>query len=74
MQRLRAESIWGMPATIQFSLLSSSLLHRNVKVKTHTSTILTGDFYGHETWSLTIREEHRLRVFKNWVLRRTPGR
>jgi hypothetical protein len=26
--------------------------------------------YGCETWSLILREEHRLRVFENWVLRR----
>jgi hypothetical protein len=30
--------------------------------------------YGCETWSLTIREEHRLRVFENKVLRRIFGR
>ena len=29
--------------------------------------------YGHETWSLTLREEHRLRVFENKVLRRIFG-
>jgi hypothetical protein len=29
--------------------------------------------YGHETWSLTLREEHRLRVFKNKVLSRIFG-
>jgi hypothetical protein len=29
--------------------------------------------YGCETWSLTLREEHRLRVFKNKVLRRIFG-
>jgi hypothetical protein len=29
--------------------------------------------YGCETWSLTLREEHRLRVFENWVLRRIFG-
>jgi hypothetical protein len=29
--------------------------------------------YGCETWSLTLREEHRLRVFKNRVLRRISG-
>jgi hypothetical protein len=29
--------------------------------------------YGCETWSLTLREEHRLRVFKNRVLRRIFG-
>jgi hypothetical protein len=29
--------------------------------------------YGCETWSLTLREEHRLRVVENRVLRRLPG-
>jgi hypothetical protein len=29
--------------------------------------------YGCETWSLTVKEEHRLRVFENSVLRRVPG-
>jgi hypothetical protein len=29
--------------------------------------------YGCETWSLTLREEHRLRVFENRALRRTFG-
>jgi hypothetical protein len=29
--------------------------------------------YGSETWSLTLREDHRLRVFENWVLRRIFG-
>ena len=29
--------------------------------------------YGCETWSLTLREERRLRVFENWVLRRMFG-
>jgi hypothetical protein len=27
-------------------------------------------FYGCKTWSVTLREEHRLRVLENWVLRR----
>ena len=30
-------------------------------------------FYGCETWSLTLREERRLRVFENRVLRRVFG-
>jgi hypothetical protein len=29
--------------------------------------------YGCETWSLTVREEHRLRIFENRVLRRIFG-
>jgi hypothetical protein len=52
------------------SLLSSCLLSRNVKVKIYKTIILPVVLYGCETWSLTLREEHRLRVFENRVLRR----
>jgi hypothetical protein len=52
------------------SLLSSRLLSRNVKVKAHKTIILPLVLYGYETWSVTLREEHRLRVFENRVLRR----
>jgi hypothetical protein len=55
------------------SLLSSRLLFRNVKVKTYKTIILPVVLYGCETWSLTLREEHRLRVFENRVLRRIFG-
>jgi hypothetical protein len=56
------------------SLLSSRLLSRNVKVKIHKTIILPVVLYGGETWSLTLREEHRLRMFENRVLRRIFGR
>jgi hypothetical protein len=52
--------------------LSSRLLSRNVKVKIY-KTIILPVLYGCETWSLTLREEHRLRVFENRVLRRIFG-
>jgi hypothetical protein len=55
------------------SLLSSRLLSRNVKVKIYKTTILPVILHGCETWSLTLREEHRLRVFENRVLRRIFG-
>jgi hypothetical protein len=55
------------------SLLSSRLLSRNVTVKTYKTIILPVVLYGCETWSLTLREEHRLRVFENMVLRRIFG-
>jgi hypothetical protein len=55
------------------SLLSSRLLSRNVKVKIYKIIILPVVLYGCETWSLTLREEHRLRVFENRVLRRIFG-
>jgi hypothetical protein len=53
--------------------LSSRLLSRNVKVKIYISTILLVVLYGCKTWSLTLKEEHRLRVFENRVLRRIFG-
>jgi hypothetical protein len=52
------------------SLLSSCLLSRNLKVKIYKTVIL---LYGCETCSLTSREEHRLKVFENRVLRRISG-
>jgi hypothetical protein len=42
-------------------------------IKTYKTVILPVVLYGCETWSLTLREEHRLRVFKNRVLRRIFG-
>jgi hypothetical protein len=51
------------------SSLSSRLLSRNLNVKIYKTIILPVVFYGCETWSLTLGEEHRLRVFENRVLR-----
>jgi hypothetical protein len=39
----------------------------------YTTIILPVVLYGCETWSLTLREEHRLMVFENRVLRRNFG-
>jgi hypothetical protein len=44
-----------------------------VKIKIHKTLILPVALYGFETWSLTLREEHRLRVFGNRVLKRIFG-
>ena len=51
------------------NLLSSSLLSKNLHIKIYRTIILPVVLYGCETWSLTLREEHRLRVFENRVLR-----
>jgi hypothetical protein len=48
-------------------------LSRKLKVKIYKTIILPVVLYGCETWSLTLREEHRLRVFENRVLRRIFG-
>jgi hypothetical protein len=52
------------------NLLSSRLLSKNLKIRIYTTVILLVVLYGCETWSLTLREEHRTRVFENGVLRR----
>jgi len=53
--------------------LSSSLLSKNLKIKIYRTIILPVVLYGCETWSLTLWEERRLRVFENRVLRRVFG-
>ena len=52
------------------NLFSSSLLTKNLKIKIYRTIILPVVVYGCETWSLTLKEERRLRVFENRVLRR----
>jgi hypothetical protein len=53
--------------------LSSRLKSKNLKIKIYKTVILPVVRYGCETWSLTVREEHRLRVFENRVLRKIFG-
>jgi hypothetical protein len=55
------------------SLLSSRLLSNNLKMRIYKTIILPLILYGCETWSQKLREEHRLRVFENKVLRRIFG-
>ena len=52
------------------NLLSSSFLSKTLKTKIYRNIILPVVLCGCETWSLTLREERRLRVFENRVLRR----
>jgi len=53
--------------------LSTSLISKNEKIKIYRNIMLSVVLYGYETWSLTLREEGRLRVFENRVLRRIFG-
>jgi len=46
------------------------LLSKNLKIKIYRTIILPVVLYGCETWSLIFREERKLRVFENMVLRR----
>ena len=54
-------------------LLSSRLLSKNLEIKIYRTIILPVILYGSESWSLILREERRLRVFENGVLRRIFG-
>jgi hypothetical protein len=62
-----------MLATILYRILSSRLLSKNIKIRICKTVILPVVLYGYETWSLTLREEHKLRVLENRVLRRIFG-
>jgi hypothetical protein len=48
-------------------------LSKNLKIRIYKTIILPVVLYGCETWSQTLREEHRLRVFENRVLRKIFG-
>jgi hypothetical protein len=52
---------------------SAILLSKSLKIKIYRTLILPVVLYGCETWSLTLREQRRLRVFENRVLRRIFG-
>ena len=46
---------------------------KNLKIKIYKTIILPVVLYGYEAWPLTLKEEHRLRVFANRILRRIFG-
>jgi hypothetical protein len=58
--------------TVQNILLFSSL-NKTTKIKIHRTIILSVVLYGCDTWSLTLREEHRLSVCENKVLKEIFG-
>ena len=55
------------------NLLSSTLLSKNIKITIYRTTVVPVALYGNEIWSLTLREERRLRVSENRLLRRIFG-
>jgi len=67
--RLKSRSAYYHSAQ---NLLLSSLLSKNLKISMYR-TIILSVLYGCETLSLRLREECRLRVFQNRVLRRLFG-
>jgi hypothetical protein len=55
------------------AVLSSLLLSKNIKIRIYKSIILPVVVYGCKSWFLTLREEHRLKVFEDSVLRKIFG-
>jgi hypothetical protein len=58
-----------MLAIIQSKIFCLPVSYKNLKIKIYKTVILPVVLYGCETWSLTLGEEHRLRVFENRVLK-----
>ena len=56
-----------------YQVVVSRLLSKNLKTKIYRTIIFPVVLYGCEAWSLRAREETKLRVFENMVLRRTFG-
>jgi hypothetical protein len=53
--------------------MSSRLLSKNLKIRIYKTIILPVGLYGCETWSLTVWEDHSLRMVENRVRRRIFG-
>jgi hypothetical protein len=74
MMKSRVDWIQGMLAIIQSKILCLPVSYKiNLKIKIYKTVILTVLLYGCEPWSLTLKEEQRLRVSENRVLRRIFG-
>jgi len=72
-KKLRADSSQGMFAIIRCRIFCLQFATQKLKIKIYRIIILPVVLYGCETWSLKVREEHRLRVSENRVLRRIFG-
>ena len=59
--------------TVFVNVIRTRWLSKNLKIKIYRTITLSFVLYGCETWSLTVREERRLTVFENRVLRRIFG-
>jgi hypothetical protein len=74
MKKLRGDlSLGNVCYHLVQNLVTSCLLSRNLKIKIYKTIILAFDLYGCVTWSFTLREECKLKVFKNRVQRRIFG-
>jgi hypothetical protein len=68
-----ADLLVGIAVRSGIELVSVTLSSEGLKIRIYKTIILPVVLYGCETWPLTLREEHRLRVLENRVLRRIFG-
>jgi hypothetical protein len=74
MKKLRADCSRGMLAVIWCRIFClPGCYPKNKKIRVYRTVVLRVVLYGCKTWSLTLREEQRLRAFENRVLRRIFG-
>ena len=62
-----------MREVLQATFINICYAVENMKIKIYKTIMLPVVLYGCEAWSLTLREERRLRVLENWILRRIFG-
>jgi hypothetical protein len=55
------------------NILSPRMLYKNVKINMYETGVLPVVLYGCKTWSLTLRDDERMELFQNRVLRRLFG-
>ena len=76
-KRFNKAPVWGQDQqipTLQLMVLFITAVAKKYSTfKIYRTITLPVVFYGCETWSLTLREERKLRVFENRVLRRIFG-
>jgi hypothetical protein len=63
----------GVALNEEYDTSAHLISEKNLKIKIYKTVILPVVLYGCETWSVTLREEHKLIVFENRVLRRIFG-
>ena len=72
-EEIKSRFCHGMLAVIRCRIFCLLVCYPKIQRYIHINTILPVVLYGCETWSLTLSEERRLRVFENGVLRRIFG-
>ena len=72
-EEIKSRLSQGMLVISRCRIFVFQFVIKNIKIKIEKTVILPVVLYGCETWSLTLREKRRLRMFENRILRRMFG-